>query len=199
MDQIKDFLDNTDPEQWEQMMEDDSFEPEELTPEMVAATEDVQKIARSYGKAVSVFFKENEAYFEEFGDSTAQRAAMGIPIDYENIQMMRNAVDTIQWYQFFIGVKVTRAFGSVEYRQDIQSDANGSAKIGMIAVQRSLDAWVVFDQNFNDKKLKINKLTKKLQQLKDYLSQFFPDWKQFHRPGFDDAPHQVIRLDINPN
>ena len=56
----------------------------------------------------------------------------------------------LYWYQFFIAAKVHRAFHSIldfdgyedtDELSDPQSDANGSAKVALIAVERSIRAW----------------------------------------------------------
>lgn len=166
---------------------------------------EAEELSQKYRDDVNDFFKNNEAYFESQGQETEDRLEMGLPIDLESLGFVREAVDTIRWYQNFIGVKIARALSGREemLSNDVenpqQSDANGSAKIAMISLQRSVDAWKQLSRFFPEKRLEITRVSITLEALRSMILRCFPDWNAFHRPGFDDEPGTVLRLDFNPN
>ena len=64
--------------------------------------------------------------------------------------MADEMLEILQWYLFFVAAKVHRGFHGIvdldgdedwEALQDIQSDANGTIKIALIAIERSILAW----------------------------------------------------------
>ena len=156
-----------------------------------------------YGKSVERFFKENTDYFEQKNQELAEQIEDSQPVDLESWQFFQDAVEVIQWYQFFIAAKIDRAVGGLgtadEHDDFAQSDANGSAKIAMVALERSLGAWEVVGRRLPEKKDAIRDLQRQLQHLRARMLELFPDWRVFHRPGFDDHPKSTMRLDFNPN
>jgi hypothetical protein len=162
----------------------------------------VSSMSEDYGHLVEDFFESNRPYFDEVAEASEERTGMGEPIDLEQYHLLKNAVETIRAYQFLIYAKIDRAFDGILDDEDgfeVQSDANGSAKVAMIAILRSIDAWRSFGGHFKAKQIEIEKLLKRLVELKLIVVDTFPERERFHRPGFDDEPHRVVRLDSNPN
>jgi len=70
-------------------------------------------------------------------------AEMNLPIDLEHLEQVRDAIEIIQRYSAFIGVKARRAISGMEemHNTDIwgdppyQSDTNGSAKASMLCIE----------------------------------------------------------------
>ena len=59
---------------------------------------------------------------------------------------MEEALEIIRWYQHFIYVKLMRAVrGELEEREEERDefprDSEGSAKVALIAIDRSIGAW----------------------------------------------------------
>lgn len=156
-----------------------------------------------YADTVDRFFSENTDFFEQQEEAYEDKVKMGLPIDVEQLGFLHEALSTIRWFQHFILAKMNRAVSDFELEpesaDDLQGDGNGSAKVAMIAIQRSIDAWTYVQKIFPDKKEEINQLHKVLMDMKSNLEKAFPHWQQFHRPGFDDEPETVVRLDFNPN
>ncbi len=99
----------------------------------------------------------------------------------------------IYWYQYFIGAKIHRGLSGIfdfdgnldaEELEDAQSDANGSIKIALIAVERSLMAWTVLLTNENART--IEPLLNLLETIKQKAEEKFPNAREFIRPGFDE-------------
>jgi hypothetical protein len=103
-----------------------------------------------------------------------------------------NHLESIQWYQTMIPVKCR---GALNYFSDrsfwddypIEERAyNGTAKVALICIQNSIDAWqgVLFWSQ--DEEKSILPLLEKLIQIKQILEEEFPDAYKFIRPGFDE-------------
>ena len=100
--------------------------------------------------------------------------------------------EIIQWYLFFIDAKLQRALHgkleSEDWEEDngYQKDSDGSAKVALIAMERSIAAWTrLFNllPSSEDEALQSLAL---LQQLQQKARVEFPKAMQFKRPGFDD-------------
>jgi len=183
--------------------EDGEITLPEPDPAVVEQEEKMREATMRYARTVEAFFKDNTAYFEQKSEELAAQIEDSQPVDVESWQFFQDAVEVIQWYQYFIAAKIDRAVGGInngsspDERQ--QNDANGSAKIAMIALERSLGAWEVVGRRLPEKKGDIRDLQHQLQHLRARMLELFPDWRVFHRPGFDDHPKNTMRLDFNPN
>lgn len=112
------------------------------------------------------------------------------PLDEEAQNEM---LSIINWYQFFIAVKIRRGFQGLldfdgtflqEELDDAQSDANGSIKIAQIAVSRSLMAWTNLMSPENASI--IHPLIVLLEKIRQAAEKEFPNAENFVRPGFDE-------------
>lgn len=101
----------------------------------------------------------------------------------------REAITIIGWHQYQIGVKLTRALASdsadwPEADNSVQTDANGSARVALLAIERSLDAWFEL-LHFHRDAGAIVRILEHLNALRDDVDRVFPDARRFVRPGFD--------------
>ena len=104
---------------------------------------------------------------------------------------LNDCVEVIRWYQAFIYVKICRAFMSlVEEEEDralaTTRDSSGSAKVALIAIERSLAAWVAMREMFPEETDSMLEILLHLDRLRKSLKRRFPKAKSFRRPGFDD-------------
>jgi len=99
----------------------------------------------------------------------------------------------LYWYQFFIGAKIHRGFHGIlddegfedaDEIRDPQSGANGSIKIALIAVERSILSWtyLLAAQNADY----IRPMIQTLDRIKRMAEAKFPRANDFVRPGFDE-------------
>ncbi|WP_167611059.1 hypothetical protein [Maribellus sediminis] len=154
-------------------------------PEHIEAPLEVQ--AKTYGEKMHDFLEQNREFM-------AEKAEQLVMINDEaSIIKYKDALEVIQWYYFFIGAKVHRAHLDLEERRNdpedeynVYSDNLGSAKIAIIAIQRSMDALSVFYNDFKEKEDDILKFLVELSSIKKQLLQTFPGVMDFKRPGFDD-------------
>ena len=102
-------------------------------------------------------------------------------------------VETIQWYQHFIYVKLMRAvrgtLGNEEEEwEDYPKDSDGSAKVALIAIDRSMAAWGHMHQFFPSHRDQTMNIIVHLERLRNRTETIFPEAYKFVRPGFDETP-----------
>lgn len=114
------------------------------------------------------------------------------------------AVEVIRWYQFFIAAKVFRAvIGGEEDLRGVyddhesfvnpaQTDANGSAKIALIAIERSFGAWRIMQGCLPNKEGSIAPMLAVLGTLRDGIGETLPLARDFVRPGFDEVMSEIV-------
>jgi hypothetical protein len=108
-------------------------------------------------------------------------------------EMIQEVLAVLYWYQFFIAAKVQRGLHGIidddgeedtEELEDAQSDANGSIKVALIAIERSILAWTyLLDANNANV---IRPFIEMLESLKQMAEARFPHARDFIRPGFDE-------------
>ncbi|MFH1980218.1 MAG: hypothetical protein ABIL58_00080 [Pseudomonadota bacterium] len=100
-------------------------------------------------------------------------------------------IDIILWYHTLIVAKLHRAvlpdpLESIEDMEDLPRDADGSAKVALIAIDRSLAAWIGLNALFPQVKPEIEGFVAHLGKLRRSVQWAFPNARTFVRPGFDD-------------
>jgi hypothetical protein len=141
------------------------------------------RAAKRYSELVEDWFRGRETLLFE----TAAAAREGVSLE--------EAIDVIRWYQYFICAKVIRAVrGKIEEEEErcdeFASDSDGSAKIALIAMDRSVAAWAIirhYDIHGAERVLNIIAF---LDHLRQAVEKAFSSARSFIRPGFD-------RIDLN--
>ena len=109
-------------------------------------------------------------------------------------------VDVIRWYQHFIYVKLSRAIESRaneeletdEEMKKFPKDSDGTAKIALIAMDRSIAAWSGLRAalgGIDD----ILDLLAQLAAIRRETEKLFPQARAFVRPGFDESLNLAAR------
>ncbi len=103
---------------------------------------------------------------------------------------LNDCVEVIRWYQAFIYVKLSRAFMSLVEEEEDRSlaaarDSSGSAKVALIAIERSIAAWVAMREMFPSETDSILEILVHLDRMRRSVKRKFPKAKSFKRPGFD--------------
>ena len=103
---------------------------------------------------------------------------------------LKDAVEVIRWYQHFIYVKLMRAVrGELDEREeeldDLPKDSEGSAKISLIAIDRSIGAWGTIYGLNSFQNEKILRFIAYLDRLREEVEKTFPCARSFARPGFE--------------
>ncbi len=120
----------------------------------------------------------------------------GVSDAREKVAMIKDSLEVIQWYETFIHVKLIRALmgrdeaeGEPELDENgepFASDSDGSAKIALIAMDRSMHAWQRLFELLPDQEDEFLKKLGVLQKLRRITEEEFPKAREFKRPGFDD-------------
>lgn len=106
-------------------------------------------------------------------------------------ELIKDCLAVIQWYQTFIHVKLIRALtgretGYIDEEEPHQSDYNGSAKIALIAIDRSMQAWIKLFELLPEREDDFLKILAMLDKIRKMAAEEFPDTAKFIRPGFDE-------------
>jgi hypothetical protein len=110
----------------------------------------------------------------------------------EEAATIKDCAEVVQWYLHFIYVKLQRAMhgkmdGEKTAGEDrFPKDSDGSAKIALISVDRSIEAWVNLLHLIPQQEDAIISLLSLLQKIKAIGEAEFPDARKFIRPGFDE-------------
>jgi hypothetical protein len=151
----------------------------------------VSHLSKKYAKSVGEWFDsaENLFYEKEEELNRIQLVSSGHNPAREALTIT-DAVEIIRWYQFFISVKLTRACDSAAEEaiddDGFPKDSDGSAKIALIGIDRSIAAWKILVTYLTAEKRKIISLIELLENLKNRVENRFPHARSFKRPGFDD-------------
>ncbi len=149
----------------------------------------------------------NDWFDREYPDSEQERDAdptLGdLPlVDFDaqdRASNIQDAIEVIRWYQFQIPVKIMRGLMRDDLEEEeeepeaaLQSDSDGSAKVALIGMERSISAWGRLRELLPEKSDRILPMMLHLEQLRRATEQAFPKAQSFVRPGFDEAPDQFV-------
>ena len=100
-------------------------------------------------------------------------------------------VEIIYWYHHFIYVKLMRSVRGTlgdpsEILEEFPKDSDGSAKVALIAIDRSMAAWGHMHNYFSSHRDQILSIIKHLDGLHKRVENVFPEARNFVRPGFDE-------------
>ena len=168
--------------------------------------------ARHYAETVQQWFKDEFAVEENVHDDISGEANSA----EEDINVS-DAVEVIRWYQFFIAAKTYRALMGLEDTgdEDVSDididpfsdddvddedvllsaachDSDGSAKIALIAIDRSSSAWRLMQNALPEKTESTVPMLIELEKLRRGLEQIFPRARDFVRPGFDEVGSELV-------
>jgi hypothetical protein len=137
------------------------------------------RVAKNYNGLVEDWFRGRETLFFE----TVAAAREGVSLE--------ESIEVIRWYQYFICAKVIRAVrGRIEEEEEgceeFPSDSDGSAKIALVAIDRSIAAWAVVQYYITDGGQEVSDIIAFLDSLSQGVEETFPNARSFLRPGFDE-------------
>ena len=185
--------------------------------EAEAKQNELSLAAKHYARMTEDWFKQEFAGEEVVHDDTAVASA-----SEDKDLTIGDAIEVIRWYQFFIAAKIFRAltggrrageqtdeednlFGtdfSAEGEEDFdyeavlaktaRMDANGSAKVALIALDRSISAWRTLQVFLPEKADTIMPILIDLDRLRRTAELRFPQARDFIRPGLDEAFSEFV-------
>jgi len=148
--------------------------------------------ARDYISLTNTWFEESNNIFIEKEDELKLKIELHIDEDNsltESIHL-KDRIEVIRWYQYQIYVKLSRAleglFEDIINAEDEQPrDSDGSAKVALIGIDRSVEAWTTLHHLFPDREDDILDILLHLDRLEKSVENIFPNARSFVRPGFD--------------
>ncbi len=151
------------------------------------------KDAEEYMMAVMDWFKKSDVISEDKVEELTTKVRLKLPNSDPEAEVLelRDIVDVIQWYCTMIPVKIGRAIhgkleGVPDIIKDMPRDCDGSAKIALISLDRSLAAWIKMREHLPQYGDKILDFLVALERLRKTTEYEFPEARAFIRPGFDE-------------
>lgn len=171
---------------------DHNFEIELKDQETASKTHPLAQEAMDYTIAVDQWFqtateilqaKENQLnLLSELGFSDAEIRRDGLAI--------KDSIQVVQYYFRQVYVKLRRALFSAQARPELLAefprDSDGSAKVALIGIDRSISAWANLRNHLPEDEDIILDILIKLARLRNNTETAFPAARSFKRPGFDD-------------
>ena len=112
----------------------------------------------------------------------------------EQSEQLEDAREVIQWYQYQIAVKIMRALSCRDDGWEDEpemaafpKDSDGSAKVALIGIDRSIAAWRLMQLSLPECADSIVPLILQLERLRKRVEKTFPEAREFVRPGFDEV------------
>ena len=107
---------------------------------------------------------------------------------------INEATEIIRWYQWQIHVKLKRAIESDSTEEspdfdEFPKDSDGSVKVALIGMDRSMSAWKMLLTAFPEREKQILNFVEMLENMKNRVETQFPHARDFVRPGFDEIRH----------
>lgn len=168
---------------------------------LAAKNRPLARAAMAYLKTTDEWFKESEALFQAKGLELETLARLEAGDPRGEAAELKELVEVIRWYHHFIYVKLSRAISS-QANEQLQTDeelkafpkdSDGSAKIALIAIDRSIAAWAALRTALGpDETDVILSLLAQLAAIRRKTEELFPNARVFVRPGFDQDIAEVV-------
>jgi len=150
------------------------------------------RTAKTYSQIVDKLFESAKHSFAAKADDLNVEARLELPDSnpLDEAGELNDLVEVIRWYQHQIYVKIARAIeGALDEAShmpdDAPKDSDGSAKVALIAIDRSIAAWGRMYEYFPQHKAEILDILLLLDRLRARTQSSFPNTRAFVRPGFD--------------
>ena len=151
-------------------------------------------ISMNYANMVDEWFKNNQNIIEnELLKPKKQSHLQLIHPHTTQIPIpLKEVIEVISYYKYAITVKLSTAIKSRDNEakiglEDISKDSDGSAKIALIEIDRSINAWSKLLKYFEYEKRDTLKIINYLKQIREIAEKEFPNARLFIRPGFDEV------------
>lgn len=153
-----------------------------------ATNHSLARDAKQYATMVKEWLNLHEALFKKKEEALQKEIELGIAAPEVTTAELIDAVEVIRWYQHQIAVKLMRSLGGrepAEGMEEFPSDSDGSAKVALIGIDRSIGAWGSLRRLLPDDSDDILNLLIHLGRLRQATERQFPRARRFVRPGFD--------------
>ncbi len=158
----------------------------------IAENHACSRLAKDYGRIVDDWFDSTQDQFQEKIEELHLKTRLELPgVDpIAEAGAFDDVMEIIKWYQYQIYVKLMRAVTSIQHEMEdpddeYPKDSDGSAKVALIAIDRSIYAWGELRNLMPDQADNIIDILVQLGKLRDLTEKTFPNARSFIRPGLD--------------
>jgi len=160
------------------------------------------RLAEEYRKQAAAWLKSADADLKAHAQSLL--AAAGSPFAREDFEeearQIGEMIEVVAWYHTFISAKMSRAIRSFLERDEADgpaahilresrlNDAHGSAKVTLVAIERSIAAWLRLREVLPAQESAILDMLALLERMRRGIHTTLPGAQTFRRPGFDGEP-----------
>jgi hypothetical protein len=145
----------------------------------------MEEDAKDLSLSVFKWLNENETFFTEKADKIILSAK-------NEFEAYKDSLEVIQYYDFFISVKISRACHQdpdFEIIDDdgtpFPKDCDGTAKVAILSIEKTVEAFSVLYKFAPELEDEILDYLSKFSSLRKRMLDQFPDAMAFKRPGFD--------------
>lgn len=166
---------------------EEQAEQESLNDEL-ARTHKCCRMGKAYSEMVDEWFDAVKEFSEKSEDAIKVEIQVSDPLGRS--ATCKEALEVIRWYQYQIHVKLIRAVRGTlrehhESLDEFAKDSDGSAKVALVGIDRSIGAWGELRTCFFEHEDKILDILVHLEGLRRNVEEVFPAAREFIRPGFD--------------
>jgi hypothetical protein len=144
--------------------------------------------ALQYSRLADDWFKSGEGTLRAKEDEVLAQAKLGVAGVNEEVASLTDVVEILRWYQHQIYVKLMRGLNADkehEASSEFPKDSDGSVKVALIGLDRSISAWLRMKDFFPEKTDSVLTMLVHLDRLRRSAEAEFPKARSFVRPGFD--------------
>jgi len=148
----------------------------------------IAKAGMKYVKMVDQWFKKGEAALRDKEEEILAQVKLGVAGVKEEVASLTDVVEILRGDQREIYVKLMRGLDThdeVEAASEFPKDSDGSVKVALIAMDRSIAAWLRLKEFFPDKTDSILTMLVHLDRLRRAAEKQFPSARSFVRPLSD--------------
>ena len=121
----------------------------------------------------------------------------------EEARQIGDMIEVVAWYHTLIPAKIRRAVAGLLRQEEARGrssallaesclyDANGSGKVALVAIERSIAAWLRLREILPGHESALLNMLAALDRLRRGLRSALPGAESFRRPGFDGEPEAV--------
>ncbi|MCF8239792.1 MAG: hypothetical protein K9J16_00290 [Melioribacteraceae bacterium] len=149
--------------------------------------------AMKYIHVAGEWLKNNYGSLQRRGKELIKNYEMGIDDSNpdETADKLKDALENIQWYLYFIKVKIARAYFTQEDslidddEEFTFEQVNTAAKLALIGCNRSIKAWEYLLSEIEEEEDNFIDILLVITRVRNMLNDEFPEAKNFKRPYFD--------------
>ncbi len=160
------------------------------------------RLAGEYMRQADAWLKSSDADLKAHAQSLVEAARIPFARDdsEEEARQIGEMIEVVAWYHTFIPPKMSRAVGGLLERDRADGpaadilresrlhDANGSGKVTLVAIERSIAAWLRLRDVLPGHESAILNMLALLDRMRRGIHAALPGAESFPRPGFDGEP-----------